>query len=71
MWQSVAVNAISGLRPRRLLEVVSQRVAEEPVVILTGPRTVGKSTLLAALGREFDRPTVRPGPAGDEGSRGR
>jgi predicted AAA+ superfamily ATPase len=50
------VNGISGLRPRRLLEVVSQRVAEEPVVILTGPRTVGKSTLLAGLSREFDRP---------------
>jgi hypothetical protein len=29
------VNEISGLRPRRLLEVVSQRVAEEPIVILT------------------------------------
>ena len=50
------MNAISGLRPRRLLEVVSQRVAEEPVVILTGPRTVGKSTLLAALSRKFGRP---------------
>jgi predicted AAA+ superfamily ATPase len=50
------VNGISGLRPSRLLEVVSQRVAEEPVVILAGPRTVGKSTLLAGLSREFDRP---------------
>jgi predicted AAA+ superfamily ATPase len=29
---------------------------EEPVVILTGPRTVGKSTLLAALAAQFDRP---------------
>jgi predicted AAA+ superfamily ATPase len=38
------------------LEVVRQRLAEEPVVILTGPRTVGKSTLLAELGRELDRP---------------
>jgi predicted AAA+ superfamily ATPase len=26
---------------------------EEPVVILTGPRTVGKSTLLAALAAEW------------------
>ncbi len=32
-------------------------MAEEPVVILTGPRTVGKSTLLTALAREFDQPT--------------
>jgi hypothetical protein len=31
-------------------------MAEEPVVILTGPRTVGKSTLLAGLGRELGRP---------------
>jgi hypothetical protein len=33
-------------------------MAEESVVILTGPRTVGKSTLLAGLGREFDRPVL-------------
>jgi predicted AAA+ superfamily ATPase len=31
-------------------------VVEEPVVILTGPRTVGKSRLLAGLSREFGRP---------------
>ena len=29
-----------------MAEVVPQRMREEPVVILTGPRTVGKSTLL-------------------------
>jgi uncharacterized protein len=50
------VNAISDLRPRRLLQVVRQYLAEEPVVILTGPRTVGKSTLLADIARAFDRP---------------
>jgi uncharacterized protein len=50
------VNTTGGLRPRRLLEVVRQLMAEEPVVILTGPRTVGKSTLLAGLSRQFDRP---------------
>ena len=33
-------------------------MSEEPVVILTGPRTVGKSTLLAALADEFDRPVL-------------
>jgi uncharacterized protein len=33
-------------------------MGEEPVVILTGPRTVGKSTLLAALAAEFDRPVL-------------
>src|SRR5215469_14908086 len=52
------MNAASGLRPRRLVEVVPQRMSEEPVVILTGPRTVGKSTLLAALAAEFDRPVL-------------
>jgi uncharacterized protein len=50
------VKATSELRPRRLLEVVRERLAEEPVVILTGPRTVGKSTLLAGLSWELDRP---------------
>jgi predicted AAA+ superfamily ATPase len=30
---------------------------EEPVVILTGPRTVGKSTLLAALAAESTGPS--------------
>ena len=52
------MKATSGLRPRRLAEVVPQRMSEEPVVILTGPRTVGKSTLLAALADEFDRPVL-------------
>ena len=33
-------------------------MGEEPVVILTGPRTVGKSTLLAALAAKFDRPVL-------------
>jgi predicted AAA+ superfamily ATPase len=47
---------------------------EEPVVILTGPRTVGKSTLLAALAAEFgrpvldlDRPDAREAAASDPG----
>jgi len=33
-------------------------MTDEPVVILTGPRTVGKSTLLAELGKEFSRPVL-------------
>jgi predicted AAA+ superfamily ATPase len=47
---------------------------EEPVVILTGPRTVGKSTLLAGLAAEFgrpvldlDRPDARAAAASDPG----
>ena len=49
---------IDGYRPRWLFEVVPRRLAEEPVVILTGPRTVGKSTLLATLARDAERPVI-------------
>lgn len=34
------------------------RLAEEPVLVLNGPRTVGKSTLLAQLARRFGRPVL-------------
>jgi predicted AAA+ superfamily ATPase len=61
-------------RPRRLSEVVVQRLAEEPAVILTGPRTVGKSTLLAELARgggrpvlDLDQPETRAAAAADPG----
>jgi predicted AAA+ superfamily ATPase len=40
---------LTGLAERRLEEVVEARLAEEPVVVLNGPRTVGKSTLLSEL----------------------
>ncbi|MDR3360272.1 MAG: ATP-binding protein [Bifidobacteriaceae bacterium] len=36
----------SRLVERRLLAVVLQRLSEEPVVLIQGPRSVGKSTLL-------------------------
>jgi predicted AAA+ superfamily ATPase len=49
-------------------------MADEPVVILTGPRTVGKSTLLAALAKDYDqsildldRPDIRSAVASDPG----
>lgn len=35
-----------GLVARRVLPVVLERLSEEPVVLLQGPRSVGKSTLL-------------------------
>ena len=53
-----SMNASPGLLARRLTEVVRRRMADEPVVILTGPRTVGKSTLLATLAKDFDRPVL-------------
>ncbi|MGQ0573275.1 MAG: ATP-binding protein [Pseudonocardia sp.] len=37
--------------PRRLERVVTERLARVPVVVLHGPRTVGKSTMLLRLAR--------------------
>lgn len=48
----------NGLRPRRLAPVILDQMRTEPVVILTGPRTVGKSTLLAELASDLDRPIL-------------
>lgn len=48
------MKAVGELRPRRLVDVVRERMADEPVIVLTGPRTVGKSTLLAGLASAFD-----------------
>ncbi|MFI5268652.1 MAG: AAA family ATPase, partial [Chloroflexota bacterium] len=38
--------AATGIVSRRLETVVAERLTEEPVVVLNGARTVGKSTLL-------------------------
>jgi predicted AAA+ superfamily ATPase len=40
---------ISGIVTRRVLEVARERLEDEPVIGLQGPRTVGKSTLLGEL----------------------
>lgn len=40
---------------RRAEDTVVRRMRTTPVVVLHGPRTVGKSTLLRALARRFDR----------------
>jgi len=49
---------LTGLAKRRLGEVVGARLAEEPVVVLNGPRTVGKSTLLSQLAGRIGRPMI-------------
>jgi len=49
---------VSKIVERRLSEVVRQRMAHEPVIILHGPRAVGKSTLLAALARSLGREII-------------
>jgi predicted AAA+ superfamily ATPase len=43
---------------RNLQPVIRQRLAEEPVVILTGARTVGKSTLLTACAQAHMTPVI-------------
>lgn len=44
----------SGRIARRLLPVVRQRMGETPVLLLEGPRSVGKSTLLGQVAVESD-----------------
>ena len=49
---------LTGLAKRRLEGVVEARLAEEPVVVLNGPRTVGKSTLLSELADRMGRAVI-------------
>lgn len=65
---------LSHLVPRRLLPVVVERMGDDPVVVLHGPRSVGKSTLLADLARslgtavvDLDDPAVRGAVVADPG----
>jgi uncharacterized protein len=49
---------LSGLAKRRLADVATARFAEEPVLVLNGPRTVGKSTLLGQLAERLGQTVV-------------
>jgi predicted AAA+ superfamily ATPase len=49
---------LAGLATRRLAAVAAARFAEEPVLVLNGPRTVGKSTLLSHLAQRLGRPVI-------------
>jgi predicted AAA+ superfamily ATPase len=49
---------LTGLAERRLTAVLASRLHEEPAIVLNGPRTVGKSTLLAAVGRRVGRAVI-------------
>jgi predicted AAA+ superfamily ATPase len=49
---------LSKIVDRRLGEVVRRRLDDEPVVVLQGPRAVGKSTLLRALAASRGREIV-------------
>jgi uncharacterized protein len=69
------VSPISGILTRRLLEVANERLTDEPVIALQGPRTVGKSTLMAALASshgttvlDLDEPATRAAVQTDPGA---
>jgi predicted AAA+ superfamily ATPase len=49
---------LTGLVERRVAETVRSRLVVEPVVVLEGPRAVGKSTLLRALADSLGREIV-------------
>lgn len=42
------------MHTRRALPMVLDRMADDPVVLIEGPRTVGKSTLPKAVNSEAD-----------------
>nr|MDT0657123.1 ATP-binding protein [Micromonospora sp. DSM 115978] len=50
--------ALTGLARRRLTSVLACRLDEEPAIVLNGPRTVGKSTLLTALAERVGRTVI-------------
>jgi uncharacterized protein len=52
------LGTLSSTVDRRLRDVIHSRMQDEPVVVLQGPRTVGKSTLLQALATSRDRDVI-------------
>lgn len=52
------VRALDGMVDRLLSAVVRQRLAESPVVVLSGARAVGKSFLLRELATRADATIV-------------
>lgn len=50
--------SLTGLAHRRLASVLSRRLEEEPAIVLNGPRTVGKSTLLHALADSLGKTVI-------------
>ena len=67
--------SLTGLVVRRLLPIATERMLDDPVVLIEGPRTVGKSTLLRAIAQEagavvvdLDDPATRDAVAADPGA---
>lgn len=46
---------LTGMVSRHITETLHTRLADEPVIVLNGPRAVGKSTLLADLAQSCDQ----------------
>jgi uncharacterized protein len=70
-----ASSPLTGVVTRRLLAVARDRLGDEPVVALQGPRTVGKSTLLGELASshgvavvDLDEPATRAAVLADPGA---
>lgn len=58
-WYSPVVDgSLTGYARRRLTSVLTNRLSEEPAIVLNGPRTVGKSTLLGALAGQLGRVVI-------------
>ena len=49
---------MAGYARRRLTSVLTNRLSEEPAIVLNGPRTVGKSTLLSVLAGHLGRVVI-------------
>src|SRR4051812_23498645 len=54
----VVEGSLTGIAPRQLTAVLARRLTEEPALVLNGPRTVGKSTLLHALADRLGSPAI-------------
>src|SRR5262249_58161109 len=50
--------SLTGLAERRLTAVLADRLREEPTVVLNGPRTAGKSTLLGAFAQRLGKKVI-------------
>lgn len=66
---------LAGMVDRRVLALALERMADDPVVLLEGPRAVGKSTLLRAVAAscgaillDLDDPATREAVATDPGT---
>jgi predicted AAA+ superfamily ATPase len=58
LYSSLVDGSLTGFAQRRLTSVLTSRLSEEPAIVLNGPRTVGKSTLLRGLAERLGRAVI-------------